>query len=235
MFDSVRSSHTHSLFVALTILLGLSALAASRPASAALVVRVQPANVIAGSTGNTFDVVLQNNGPGSMAVDGFSIGLEVASGIQLTGASTDTLTSYIFDGHSLFGPAIATQTGTTLTASDFHADLLGSRTLAAGEIVGLARVTFDVSPAAAGLYTVSLLSFPDTSLSFQGEDVPIANLEGADFFVTAVPEPSGLVLASLGLAACFGLRRHVPARGPQGTAGRRHSARLPMRRGRQAA
>jgi len=120
--------------------------------------------------------------------------------MSLTDATTSTtLASYIFAGHSVFGPDIATQVGSPLRAADLFDDPTGGISLGAGSTVGLGHVTFDVAAAAAGVYTLSLLPAPDTSLAFQGNDVPIDLFQNGTITVASVPEPAGLVLATAGI------------------------------------
>ena len=178
------------------------------PARAGLIVSVESVTANAGSTSDALDITLTNTGPSAVTVGGFSFGVSVATtNITFTQANTSTTTApYIFDGLSLFGPVISTSTGQSLTASDLFANIGSGTTLGAGVEVGLGHLLFDVSQtASSGPVTVSLASFPTTSLSdASGNNIPINSLNGGAITiqsVTAIPEPPSLVPAITGISA----------------------------------
>ena len=67
--------------------------------------------VTAGSSNDSFDVVLQNTGPSAVTVAGFSFGLTSSSNVTFTDVTTATAMTYIFNGNSLFGPDIVLSAG----------------------------------------------------------------------------------------------------------------------------
>ena len=187
----------------LATLLGLTLTASGR---ADLIIVAESAVANAPSSNNNLEVILQNTGPGSVTIGGFSFGVSVTgTGINFTQADINTTTApYIFNGNSLFGPIISTSTGPSLTASDADADPAGA-TLAAGSTVGLGRLFFDVSPSAApGLHTVAIAPFPTTSLSDpSANDVPVTSLVDGQILVIStlvVPEPAAFWSAVMALA-----------------------------------
>ncbi len=206
-----------ALAVAAAVLL----LAAARPARAELVVSVQDVTAPAGTTGNTLEVDVSNTGSLAVDISAFSFEISVAgsSGVTLTGADTSTtLATYIFAGNSLYGPTISTTTpGTTLDASDIAST--GSTSLAGGETLGLGLVSFDVTGSTpTGPVTVTLTGYPSTSLTASNtSNIPIDALNNGTITITpsAVPEPSSLVSATLGLlGAGWLVRRRRASAGP---------------------
>ena len=158
-------------------------------------------DVAAGSTGNTFDVLLTNGSASAVSIEAFAF--EVVSSIPdvtFSGASTATSTTYIFGADSLFGPDITGfGWGTTdLGASDL--DAVDQITLGAGATVGLGHVLFDVSPTApTEIVSIDIVGFPGTSLGDDlGNNVPIESFSGGKVQingpVAGVPEPGTLVL-----------------------------------------
>jgi len=184
-----------------------STLLAPGPARADLIVSVESVTANAGSTSDALDITLTNTGPSAVTVGGFSFGVSVATtNITLTQANISTTAPYIFDGNSLFGPMINTFTGQSLIASDLFAISGSGTTLGAGADVGLGHLLFDVSQtASSGPVTVSLASFPTTSLSdASGHDIIINSLNDGTITIqsfTPVPEPPALVLAITGISA----------------------------------
>jgi hypothetical protein len=193
---------------------------AAAPAQAALILAVQSVSAAAGSTGNAFDVTLQNTGPSAVTIGGDSFGLMVGSpNITFTSATTaTTLAPYIFDGQSLFGPTISfTPPGQTIQAADLFATFGSGVSVGAGVTVGLGHVFFNVAPGTTpGPYTVTVLPFPTTGLTDpNGNNIPINTLSNGTITVTpgttaAVPEPATLLLAGLGWPAAWLLRRRGP-------------------------
>jgi hypothetical protein len=183
------------------------------PARAGIIVSVESVTANQGSTGNTLEVDVLNTGtPVDIASFSFEISVAAGSGVSFTGADINTVANiYIFAGNSLFGPNIATITGTTLLASD--AATSGSTTLGTNSTLALGRAFFDVaSSAPVGPVTVSFTPFPSTSLTDPNvNDIPIDTLNSGTITIasTIIPEPSALVSATAGLlaSAWFVLRK----------------------------
>lgn len=181
-------------------------LSTALPAGAGIIVSVESVSANQGTTGNALEVDVQNTGPAAVDIASFSFEISVAagSGVSFTGADISTVVNpYIFAVNSLFGPIIATATGTTLDASD--GAIAGSTTLGANSTLALGRVLFDVAPSApVGPVTVSLTPFPSTSLTDPNViTIPIDTLNSGTITIsgTSVPEPSALVSAATGLLA----------------------------------
>jgi hypothetical protein len=159
-------------------------------------------NVAAGSTGDSFDVLLTNTSGPAVPIEGFFF--EVLSStpdVTLTDATTATTgAAYIFGVDSVFGPDIIGpgSTAADLSASDLDAS--GAISLASGATVALGHVVFNVSPTAlAQIVDLTLAGFPGTSLSDDlGNNVAVSILAGNQFTIntsaTVVPEPSPTIL-----------------------------------------
>ena len=200
------------------VLLGIAFLALIRPSAPALAGGlVMSIDDVTGPTVGlgTFEVLLSNTEPSggqSFDVASFSFELMVpsSSGIQFTGATTSTSgASYIFDGTG--GASI--DPSFTLSPDPFpNAGFSGSDTeftfasinIAPGDTFGLGFAFYAVQPGApAGDVAISLVS-DGTSLSdatgaridFQADaSKGIIHVAGA-----SVPEPTSLLLISIGLA-----------------------------------
>jgi hypothetical protein len=180
-----------------------------------LVVSFSPlSDVAAGSTGNSFEVLLTNTLGPAASISGFFFEVTSSSSdVTFTDATTATVAPYIFGSDSLFGPDIIGfgSTATDLNASDL--DAAGSISLAAGDSVGLGHVSFDVaSGAATQTVNFDLAGFPGTSLSDEaGNDIPIATFTGGQFTIEGasapVPEPSTLILLFAALPLVLVRRR----------------------------
>ena len=169
-------------------------------------------DVAAGSTGNSFDVLLTNNSGAAVSI--FAFFFEVTSSstdVTFTDATTATATPYIFGADSLFGPDLTGTVSTTdLNVSDV--DGVGNISLADGATVALGHVLFDVS-ATASTQDVSFNfgGFPGTSLADDsGADVPIETLTsgelGVEGPVAPAPEPSTLLLLLVAAPLALGWR-----------------------------
>lgn len=196
--------------LALMIVVGL----APAPARASLILSVQSVTVAAGSSNDAFDVLLTNTGS-SVVIGGTSFQVTTTSpGIVFTSAITSPVTtSYVFVGHSLFGPTISVDSGQALDASDEY-NLLGSgATVGAHTTVSLGRVFFNVSSATpTGSLAVTLTPaatlLTDAAGRSLASSTTINNPAGTILITpTAVPEPSSLALCSIAGAAGLGYRR----------------------------
>ena len=181
-------------------------------ARASVIMEITNSSAGAGGTGS-FDVALSDTG-GTLQVGGFSAELSVpgASGVKFTGVNTSTAaaTPYIFG--TLQTPPLSFDTfpNTSFTASDTDATAPGFVTLNPGDLVGLAHVSYSVAAGTApGPVTVSFVG-PGTSLSdVNGGAIAFTTTNGTITVAQAVPEPSSLLLASIGggAAMLFGLWR----------------------------
>jgi hypothetical protein len=180
-----------------------------------LTVSLSPlSDVAAGSSGNSFDVLLTNSSGLDYSIDGFSFDVASSSSdVTFTDATTSPATApYIFDGESLFGPDII---GPGSTATDINGSDIGasSFSLTPGTTVALGQVLFDVSSTApTQVVTFSLNGFPGTSLSDEaGNDIPIDTFIGGQFTIEGatapVPEPSTLILVFAAVPLVFVRRR----------------------------
>ena len=187
------------------------------PARADFVFSLEPGiTASAGSTGNSFDVLLTNTGPSSVTIGGFSFGITAADpAINFTEANISTTAdTYIFNGDSLFGPTISTLTGQTLEASDFSAS--SGTAIGSGVTFGVGHILFNVdSGATPGPIAVTFEDAPTTSLSdADGNDIAFTTVPGAITITSpaTVPEPSTeafLACAFAALAIARGRRRSL--------------------------
>ncbi len=182
------------------------------PADAGIVVSLGNVSASRGTSGNTLEVDVTNTGaPVDIASFSFEISVAPSSGVSFTAADITTSPgTYIFAGNSAQGPSIATATGTTLDASDNAVS--GATTLGTDSTLALGRVFFDVaSSAPLGAAAVSFTGYPATSLTQMDlSNVPIDTLSNGTITITAgtaVPEPSSLVSATLGLLGGYWLIR----------------------------
>ncbi len=123
--------------------------------------------------------------------------------MSFTGVTVDTLTApYLFG--TLQAPPFSFDAfpSQDFSASDFDLSAPGFVTSNPGDAFGLAHVAYQVDPGApGGLVTVSLVS-AGTSLTDDVSDaVLFTPRDGTITLPQAVPEPSSLVLSSLG--ACL--------------------------------
>lgn len=173
------------------------------PASGDVVIFIAgPVLAAPGSSGNTIEVDVQNTGA-PILIAGFDFEITANSVVDFTGANFSTSALYVFSGDSFdqaYSQPLNTSTGISLSAADISNSGAGV-TLGTGQTLGLAQVTFDVSPAAAlGLVTVSFSAdASNTNLSDpDGDSIAIDSLLGGTIDV-AVPEPStaAMLLAAL--------------------------------------
>ncbi len=174
------------------------------PGRADLVITALPATATSPSTGNVFDVVLQNTGLSAVQISAFNFDVTTAdTSISFISASSSTADPYIFATNSL--GLLSTGGPQDLDVSDF-ADLgVGDTTLASGATVGLGRVSFNVAGGATpGSFAVNLAPFPGTFLTDENFNNPPDTLVAGQITIQAppVPEPAGLSL--LPMALLFG-------------------------------
>ena len=174
-------------------------------------------DVAAGSSGNTFDVLLSNTSGASVSIGGFFFEVTSSSSdVTFTDATTATTDPYVFGTDSLFGPDIISpgSTATDLNASDLDLSLDGF-SLNPGVTVGLGHVLFNVSSGAATqTVAFSFAGFPGTSLADAlGDNISIATLDGGQFQITgamtATPEPSSLLLFLAAAPLILVMRRRI--------------------------
>jgi hypothetical protein len=185
----------------IAVALAMSALPAS--ADAVILLEIGSVSAAPGSSGN-IEVDLLNDTGSSIVVGGFNFEISSAdSDIDFTGAGFSTSASYIFAGDSWDQAnsfLLNTGTGSSLSAGDISNSGNGA-ILGAGGTLGLALVTFHVSPTAALVpVTVSFSTDPsDTYVS----DIELEDDSfGTGTIDVAVPEPS---TAAMFLAALMGL------------------------------
>ena len=196
----------------LAAMFAITMVAFSPHAKADVIIGVQSVSANAGSTGNSLEVFLTNTGTAPLTISTFSFEISVAtSNINLADATIGTTDSYIFAGHSLFGPDIATATGQTLDASDLFDVPASGATVLGNSTVGLGEVSFDVAAGtSSGLYAVMFSGFPATSLSDDlANNISFSTQNGSITVigVAAVPEPSSLMLLGSGALTLVGFFR----------------------------
>jgi hypothetical protein len=187
---------------------------------------LDPVTDAAGTTGDTFDVLLTNTGPGAIDVATFSFGLSVATTkLTFEDVSISTVTApYIFAGNSLFGPDIVSPfpytPGQTIGGEDLNGGVAGFTAVAAGATDGLGLVTFNLAAGTPpGPIAVSFISADDSLFDPAGS--PIAfSVTGGTVTVpgSSAPEPASAILAGIALLAAVAVRRFrrpTPASAPR--------------------
>jgi hypothetical protein len=181
-------------------------LATSAPCRAGLVVEAPNVTVAPGSSGE-FDVLITSTGGTfNVASDTVELSLLGLSGVTFTGVSIDTVTPYIY------GALSATTAGSTFTFSTFPGaqfetfDFIlstGATTIGPGATFGLVNVQYSVAADAIPGATGALTFGPDTGLAdASGNNVSFTAQNGSiNVFSAAVPEPSAVVLLTIGCAA----------------------------------
>jgi hypothetical protein len=189
-------------------------------ANSLIVFSLEPVAAGAGTTGDSFEVLLTNDTGGSVTVGGFSFGIGVATAnLTFTGVDTSTVTEpYIFGADSLFGPDISVQPptlpGQTLEAEDL--DAATGAIVASGASVGLGLVHFNIAGGTpSGPIAVTFISLDDSLANVAGGGIPFGVING-NVNVTAAtgsaPEPATFLLAGLALVAIVaGVRRRAVA------------------------
>lgn len=201
----------------------LAALLLFAPASRAdgLDVGIAPGvTASAGSTGNSFDVLLTNTGASAITLAGFSFGIETAdTDITFTDANTSTAAPYVFAGDSFddtYGFTLYTNSlpGQIVEASDFSNSIFGD-SIGAGATVALGNIVFDVaSGATPGVFAVTFEKFPTTSFADSNANNLDFTAEAGSITITSstpAPEPATSALLLCALALVFALRRRRDA------------------------
>ena len=159
----------------------------------------------AGTTGNSFDVLLTNTGGAPVSLGAFAFGITTSDAdITFTGADTSTTAPYVFAGDSFVdinGFTLYTNSlpGQTVEASDLSNSGLGA-IIGAGATVGVGSILFDVaSGATPGSFAVMFEDFPVTSLSDpSGNNIDFTSVPGTITITNSapVPEPAtgGLII-----------------------------------------
>jgi hypothetical protein len=172
-------------------------------AQADIVVTVGSSSAPVGGTGS-FDVNISNiGGTSPFQVSGFSVELMIAasSGITFSSADVNTTSPYIFG--TLQTPPLTSNSfpNTDVIATDTSQTSPFFTTLNVGDQFGLVHVSYAVaSNATTGPFTVSILGIGTTSqiLDVSGNLIPFTPTNGT-ITLTAVPEPSSLLLLSTAL------------------------------------
>jgi hypothetical protein len=190
-------------------------------ARASLIFSVNDVTAVAGSTGNTtLEVSLTNSGAvatPAIAAFQFQLSVSAAAGVTFTDADIATANNaYIFGTNTLTPPlSFDSFPNTSFTASDIYALPASGVSIGAGQTVGLGRVTFDVAPSASGVVPITIVpDFTDSVLDPNGDPISLTyQFVNGSISVSAVPEPSSLLLALLGFPIAY-LRGAIRARRP---------------------
>ena len=203
------------------VTLAAAALFASAPAHANMVLTLISVGAAAGSTGNSFDVTIQNTGASAQNIAAFSLGLSVAdTHITFTGGNEFTALTYVFNGDSfdvINGFAYTTippPTGHQVEGVDNSNSGAGTD-IAAGATLGLGHIFFDVAAnTSAGPIAVTIAPGCGnplcTTLSDSAGATVLFAVTNGDITVTTstvVPEPSTFLLALCALPAIARRRR----------------------------
>lgn len=174
-------------------------------ARADLIFSVNDVTAAAGSSGNTtLEVSLTNDGSvATPAIAAFQFQLTVPAASGVTFVAADILTAnhpYLFGADTSTPPlSFDAFPNTAFTASDLYSITNGGVVLGAQQTFGLGRVTFDVAPSASGVVPVTFVPGLTEVLDPNGRPIDL-NYRFVDgsIRVSAVPEPSSLVLVLLG-------------------------------------
>jgi hypothetical protein len=197
------------------LMIAAACLLGAVPARASLILAVQSVAVNPGTSGDGFDVTLQNTGGSPVTIGGFSFGLSISNvSLTFTGANMSTTPTYAFLGDSFDAihsfSLVINLTSQSVLASDLSNSGAGD-VVGAGATVGLGHIIFSVAGnAAAGPSTVTLGAFPASSLSNpSGGNLAIVLSNGTITInsVAGVPEPSTWTLIGLGMPALLLARR----------------------------
>ena len=191
----------------------LAVLGATAPAHADLIVSLQPVTSTPkpGDIGDALEVVLSNSGA-SVNLNSFFFDVSTTdTDITFTDATAATvINSYIFAANSTFGPDIVNPgftPGQEISASDI-ASAPDFTTLGTGGVVSLGEVFYNVAPNAVVQPFAVTFNQAGTSLSDDlGNNIPIDQFQSATLDISAVPEPSSILLLLTGTAFVLGLAR----------------------------
>jgi hypothetical protein len=205
----------------MALALALAGLAyGTAPAHGQMVMGISTNTAVAGSSSNSIDVTLTNEGGSAVTIAGFQFEITAASsGVNFTDVQTGTLsTSYIFGVNSAFGPDITLPNsmsgnyGQTISAEDNYSVGSAGASIGAGQTVGLGNVIFALSantPVGSNIgitFNSSYSSLNDPS----SNNVAVSFASSQSIGPTAVPElpPAALIGIGLFVGAGVQLRRH---------------------------
>jgi hypothetical protein len=196
------------------------------PAHAQLILGITTDSAVPGSSTDSLDVTLTNQGSSSVNIAGFSFELNATGSnaglLTFTDATLDTLAApYIFEGNSFVQTVYLTDDitptntpgnyGQTIDASDLDVTGVGTL-LAGGHTVSLGNVLFTLSPTASSSINLEFTSSSATSLSGPGtssSDLPFTTSGSMSIHPASVPElpPGVLITIAAGLCAVARFRR----------------------------
>ncbi len=200
-----RHSHTRQSPRAVLLTAGLLAFALWPSTVQAWDLTMSLANLTGPTAGSgTFEVLLTNTGP-SVAVAAFSFEVTVdpSSGVQFTGATTETVSApYIFEGTGGLPDPTSLPTGPVPTTDLVGADAeftYSSIAVGTGGTFGLGMISYSVSPQAPPVdvpisFVAAGTSLTDPTLP-SGLPIPFVTDDTGGVIPLAssvVPEPSGL-------------------------------------------
>jgi hypothetical protein len=187
----------------LTPVMLLAALALLPARGGTLLLSVEPVLATPGSTGDNFDVLIQNQTAGTVDISGFSFEVDtVNTAVTFTGTTFNTVTgTYIFAGNSLFGPNLNLNApGQAMDGEDLAAAPGSFTALAPNEILALGNVSFDVAgnavPGSTAAVTINSAPALTSITDNNGDSLAFSLLSGS---VTIVPEPGTFWGAGLAL------------------------------------
>lgn len=174
----------------------------------------------------TFEVLLSNTNPTvdasyTVAAFSFELSVPVTSGVEFTGASTDTVgASYLFQGigQGSIGPtftlSLDTFPNTDFTGSDSTFPLLKDVVIDPGKSLGLGLIAYEIKPwTPTGQVQVTFVDIGTSLTTAVEAAVPFTtDVRGGIISITstAVPEPSTFLVASISvvlIGAFGGMRR----------------------------
>jgi len=182
------------LLLTTAALLGAAVTAPAPPVP--LVMSVQNTSYTAGTSNDTLEVTLTNNGTSPITIGGFSFGISVGTtNLSFTSGNISTATApYIFDGLGLFGPNITVSPpnlpGQALNAEDIFSIPGSGATIGSGVTVGLGKVLFNIDPMTpTSMIPVTLSSTVSSVSDVSGNSIPFG-LSSGNVSVTGLTAPS---------------------------------------------